>query len=273
MNFPPDNRGASLRAALRAILAKAAYPVAVQVASLSPGHPCTVFSQNQDLPFGAASIIKLPVLICIAHLVEAGELSWDTLVPLTVSAPHGTGLLEYLRLGSALTIHDLCVLMMGVSDNMACNQVLNDIGMKRINEILRYYGYTATVVRRSMMDRITQARGIDNTVTTAETTDMLTRLFLGTLVSPAADKQILQYLHMNQLHDLLAWPLPGSVTLAGKTGGMPGSLLDAELVMAPGEIVYSLCMFTSGFERAVQAKQLMTETSEAVFSALSGIGK
>lgn len=262
----------ALQHMLRDTLAEASYPIAVQAEVLEAGNWCMIFAQNQDLPFGAASIIKLPILVCIAHLVAEGELSWDQPIQLTVPAPHGTGLLEYLH-APVLTVHDLCVLMMGVSDNMACNQFLEHVGMERMNEILQGYGYQATRVRRRMMDRVTQARGIDNTVTVSETTDMLERLFTGTLVSPAQDNRVLGYLRMNQLRDLLAWPLPSSVVMAGKTGGMPGSLLDAELVTLQEGTTYSLCMFTAGFERAAQAKRLMAEVSEEVFLRLSHPGQ
>jgi hypothetical protein len=64
--------------------------------------------------------------------------------------------------------------------------------------------------------------------------------------------------------------LPGSVALAGKTGGMPGSLLDAELVSVANGPTYSLCVFASGFDRAVQAKRLMAQVSERVYEAVSG---
>jgi beta-lactamase class A len=75
---------------------------------------------------------------------------------------------------------------------------------------------------------------------------------------------------MNQLRDLVAWPLPGSAALAGKTGGMSGSLLDAELVTVSGGPTYSLCVFASGFERAARAKRVMAEVSEMIYSAVSG---
>lgn len=121
-----------------------------------------------------------------------------------------------------------------------------------------------------MMDHETLARGIDNSVTAAEIADMLAQLYAHRLISNAASERILGYLHTNQLRDLVAWPLPGSAALAGKTGGMSGSLLDAELVTVSGGPTYSLCVFASGFERAAQAKRVMAEVSEMIYSAVSG---
>ena len=141
--------------------------------------------------------------------------------------------------------------------------------MERLNDILGGLGYEATRIRRRMMDHETLARGIDNTVTAVEVADMLARLQAGNLVSHASGERILGYLRLNQLRDLIAWPLPGSAVLAGKTGGMPGSLLDAELVTVLEGSTYLLCVFASGFERAGEAKHVIASISEMIYSAVS----
>ncbi|MCE5193652.1 MAG: serine hydrolase [Candidatus Cryosericum sp.] len=258
----------SLQNALKELLATAAFPCAVHAELLSGDDHCLIFSQDANLSFGAASIIKLPILLCVAQLVEVGELAWDQPIVLTVPAPHGTGLLEFLDHARSWTIQDLCVMMMGISDNMACNQLLEVLQMARANEILRSLGYLTTTIRRQMMDREKLAQGIDNSVTALETADMLARIHAHRMISAAASDRILRYLRMNQLKDLIAWSLPGSAVLAGKTGGMPGSLLDAELITVSPAITYSLCVFASGFDRALQAKRLIGGISEMVYEAV-----
>jgi beta-lactamase class A len=265
-----DTRYLPVQKALQGILATIAFPCAVHAELLSAEDRCLIFSQNSNLPFGAASIIKLPLLVCVAQLVELGELAWDRPIRLTVPAPHGTGLLEHLDRSRPWSVQDLCMMMMGVSDNMACNQLIEEIGIERLNDVLHDLGYEATSIRRRMMDHETLARGIDNSVTAADIADMLAQLCVHRLVSNEASQRMLGYLRMNQLKDLVAWPLPGSAALAGKTGGMPGSLLDAELVSVADGPTYSLCVFASGFERAVQAKRLMVQASERVYEAVSG---
>jgi len=74
-----DTRYLPVQKALRGILARVIFPCAVHAELLSAQDRCLIFSQNSSLPFGAASIIKLPLLICIAQLVELGELAWDSL--------------------------------------------------------------------------------------------------------------------------------------------------------------------------------------------------
>lgn len=265
-----DTRYLPVQKALQEILATIAFPCAVHAELLSAEDRCLIFSQNSNLPFGAASIIKLPLLVCVAQLVELGELAWDRPIRLTVPAPHGTGLLEHLDRSRPWSVQDLCIMMMGVSDNMACNQLIEEIGLERLNDVLHDLGYEATSIRRRMMDHETLGRGIDNNVTATEVADMLALLHAHRLVSNAASECMLGYLRMNQLRDLVAWPLPGNAALAGKTGGMSGSLLDAELVTVSGGPTYSLCVFASGFERAAQAKHVMAEVSEMIYSAVSG---
>jgi len=265
-----DARYLPVQKALQEILATIAFPCAVHAELLSAEDRCLIFSQNSNLPFGAASIIKLPLLVCVAQLVELGELAWDRPIRLTAPAPHGTGLLEHLDRSRPWSVQDLCIMMMGVSDNMACNQLIEEIGLERLDDVLHDLGYEATSIRRRMMDHETLGRGIDNNVTTTEVADMLAQLYMHRLVSNAASERMLGYLRMNQLKDLIAWPLPGSAVLAGKTGGMPGFLLDAELVSVADGPTYSLCVFASGFERAAQAKRVMAEVSEMIYSAVSG---
>lgn len=265
----PTDHNETTERKLQQILARISYPVAVHMQIYGSRGACVRFSHNAGLPFGAASIIKLPLLICIGSLVSTGEFSWGSHVNLTVPAPHGTGLLEYLDVYNSVSLHDLCVLMMGVSDNMACNQLLEVVGMERANTLMRELGYNATSFRRKMMDHETLAKGIDNTVTAEETADMLRRLYECKLVSREISERVLEFLGMNQFHDLIAWPLPGSVTLWGKTGGMPGSLLDAELIRTAKGVTYSLCVFVKEFERAVQAKRLIAEVSETVYASVT----
>lgn len=265
-----STRYVSVQKALQETLARISYPVAIHAQLLDKDDRCTVYSQNGSLPFGAASIIKLPLLICLGLLVSRDELAWDMPIHMTMPPPHGAGLLEYLDGRTVLSVHDLCVLMAGVSDNLACNQLIEEVGMERANDLLQELGYSVTRFRRMMMDRETLARGIDNTVTAEEVSDMLVRLFERRLISGDISERILSYLHMNQLRDLIAWPLPGSATLWGKTGGMPGSLLDAELISVSGGPTYSLCLFASGFERAAQVKRIFVEVSEIIYSAVAG---
>ena len=265
-----DRRYLPIQKVLQGVLATVAFPCSVHAELLSGEGRCLIFSQNGNLPFGAASVIKIPILVCVAQLVELGELAWEQPIRLAVPAPHGTGLLEQLDGSRPWSVQDLCVMMMGVSDNMACNQLIDAIGMERLNDLLAGLGFGVTRIRRRMMDHETLARGIDNTVTAGEIADMLAQAHAHCLVSNAASERVLNYLRMNQLRDLVAWPLPGSALLAGKTGGMPGSLLDAELVAVSGGPTYSLCVFTSGFERASQAKRLMAQISELTYDAVSG---
>lgn len=265
-----DSLRQALEDALMGILGPLPFQCSLRLEMARPVDTRLLVSHRSDAIVGAASIIKLPILVCVCKLVEEEQLSWDLPVSLTVPPPHGTGLLE--RLGSTRTwsLEDLCTLMMGVSDNMACNQLIDMISMPRLNSILSGLGYESTRVRRMMMDRKTLAEGIDNTVSADEIARMLTLAFQRHLVSEGVSRRVLGFLELNQLRDLLAWPLPGSVTLAGKTGGMPGSLLDAELVMTTRQQAYVLCVFMAGFDRASTAKRAMADISDVVYRIVAG---
>jgi len=61
-----DTRYLPVQKALQGVLATVAFPCAVHAELLSAEDHCLIFSQNSNLPFGAASIIKLPLLVCVA---------------------------------------------------------------------------------------------------------------------------------------------------------------------------------------------------------------
>lgn len=264
-----DSVSEVLENALMGILKPLPFRCSLRLEMATPAGAHLLVSYHSDADFGAASIIKLPILVCVCYLVEEGQLSWDLPIPLTVLPPHGTGLLEYLDTSRSWSLKDLCTLMMGVSDNMACNQLIEMIGMSRLNSILNSLGYKSTRVRRRMMDRQTLAEGVDNTVSADEIAGMLTLAFGHRLVSERVSRRVLEFLELNQLKDLLAWPLPGSAKLAGKTGGMPGSLLDAELVVTNQQQAYVLCVFMAGFDRANTAKRAMADISDVVYGVIA----
>jgi len=264
-----DSRSQALENAVMGILRPLPFQCSLRLEMATPVDTGLLVSQRSDVIVGAASIIKLPILVCVCKLVEEGQLSWDLPMSLTVPPPHGTGLLEHLDGIRTWSLEDLCTMMMGVSDNMACNQLIDVIGMSRLNSILSDLGYESTRVRRMMMDRKTLAEGVDNTVSADEIARMLMLAFQRRLVSEGVSRRVLGFLELNQLKDLLAWPLPGSVTLAGKTGGMPGSLLDAELVMTTRQQAYVLCVFMAGFGRASSAKRAMADISDVVYRIIA----
>lgn len=95
------------------------------------------FGLAEEVPYPAASVIKLPLMVLALRAAERGELDLDERV--TLMAEHhasGSGVLQDLGLGLAPSWRDLVRLMIVVSDNLATNLVLARLGVAAVNAAL-----------------------------------------------------------------------------------------------------------------------------------------
>src|SRR5690348_17503890 len=65
----------------------------------------------------------------------------------------GSGVLQFLSDGgSAISLHDLAVLMVVLSDNSATNLLIDRVGMDNVNTMLDGLGLRQTCLARKMID-------------------------------------------------------------------------------------------------------------------------
>src|SRR5438876_8517011 len=78
------------------------------VIQLDKAAPRELVTINADMPFPAASLAKLPILVEIARQVEMGQLSWETRYKVSQAAcVNNTGVLADLLPALQPTLHDL----------------------------------------------------------------------------------------------------------------------------------------------------------------------
>jgi beta-lactamase class A len=112
-------------------------------------------SCNADSTMQIASVGKLLLLIEVARQCGEGDLAVDEMLgrdPALMVAD--SGLWQHLHV-DALPIHDLCVLIAGVSDNAATNVVLQRVGLQRLRELSASLGLVNTAV----LDYVRDHRG------------------------------------------------------------------------------------------------------------------
>lgn len=106
----------------------------------------TVCSADRDLaadqPRAVASTAKLYVLDAVADAVAAGELAWDDEVALTdTDRSLPTGELQDEPAGTEVTVHDLAVGMMAISDNTATDHLITLVGREAVEAAVRDAGH------------------------------------------------------------------------------------------------------------------------------------
>lgn len=200
-------------------------------------------SDRAEIPVTAASVIKLLILAEAFRQFEAGEAHPDELVRVEPESwVGGSGVLRWLRPGLPLTLRDLAVLMVIVSDNTASNLLIDRLSFERINSLARRLGLKQTVLARKFLGRAAQGDESENLVCARDLAELLSALELGHIVPEGPLLQDLrQILKAQQFRDVIPGRLPAEAVIGNKTGSLPGHVHDAAIIWAPaGRLVIVL---------------------------------
>lgn len=195
-----------------------------------------------DDVFPAASLAKIPIALELLRRADLGQ--FDLAERFNTSGEPrvgGGGVLDYLDPATLLTLNDLCLLMIGVSDNTAANFLLDLVGMGEVNETLSRLNLTHTRLARRFMDFAARAAHRENVTTAADMASLLS-LLRGNALPGAA--RLRDLLAAQQLDEDLKALLPEAARLAHKTGSLDGIFHDAGILTGPtGGCVF--CVLTA----------------------------
>lgn len=200
----------------------------------------TLQINGEDL-FPTASTIKIHVLAQLLARAERGEVDLQERIPLPAKLTLGSGVLTYLEGPLELTLLDVAILMIIVSDNTATNLCIDRAGIEETNELLRGMGLTSTQLRRKMMDHIAAVREQENVSTPVELAQMLSMLYEGKPSTWVAQK-CLEILKKPTL-GFLDRGLPEGIEIANKPGWVEAARCDAGLIYLPRR-PYTLAVMT-----------------------------
>jgi beta-lactamase class A len=205
-----------------------------------------------DETFSTASLIKVPILVTLFDLIEQKKLALDD--PLTVLAIDqvpGSGVLQFSKPGSTLTVSDAAWLMMTLSDNTATNLILDRIIIRRVWEKMEALGLPHTKVHSKSFLRIASV-AMDSSVkygfgvtTPNEMATLFELIARGKAVSPAADSMMLRMLENGDNSALLLRYAAGTRS-AHKWGGTDQVRTDCALFFRQSRVV--ACVLTKDNE-------------------------
>ncbi len=223
--------------------------------------------------FRSASIIKVPLLAALFWQSERGLLNWQE--TLTLRDEHrtpGSGILRHLHSGLELTLYDLAVLMIVLSDNTATNMLIDRTGVESVQEFLQRLGFHHTTLQRKMYDFAAAEQGRENLCSASEIADLLQWMAQGeiratdgtTLVSKAGCEQMLRIMQEQFYRDQIPYLLPHEAKVANKTGEISGHHHDSAVVWTPAGS-YSLVVLTRGFDDRRTASRFIADLSLVVY--------
>ncbi|HVD31457.1 MAG TPA: serine hydrolase [Methylomirabilota bacterium] len=203
------------------------------------GH--ALFCEREDEAFPSASVIKLPLVMTLYADAGRGLLDLDERVAVG-DRVDGSGVLRHMRDVDRLSLRDLAMLAIIVSDNTATNRLIERVGLDRVGERLREWGCPKTRLSRKMYDFEAAKRGSENVMTARETVSLLLRLQRGECEDRATSDAVLAVLEQCQDRTMLLRYVPYGVKVPHKTGTLDDSRNDAAIV--PGEHPVIVAAFT-----------------------------
>jgi beta-lactamase class A len=189
--------------------------------------------RNAHVPLPAASTIKVLVSAALWSGVCAGRIDPERRMRVAdTPVPGGGGLLESMHPQTELTLAELDLLMLAVSDNAATNAVIGAVGMDAVNDLAAALGLGHTRLRRRMMDVAAAERGEDNTTTAADMAALLCALARADGIPARACRRVLAAMAQSHHADIVPRYLPAapSRVVSSKQGELAAVRHDVALV-------------------------------------------
>jgi beta-lactamase class A len=258
-----------MRSELRRIADETHGVVGAQVIDLATGERIGV---NDTLTFPQGSTIKVPLLIELYRQAATGRLDLTTRV--TVRAADrtgGDGLLQHLGDGtSQLSLGDLAVFMITVSDNTATNLLIDRVGMDQVNTLLRELGVPQVKMQRKMIRPKDSAAGTENIATPTAAATIMAKIARCELPLPK-DRcaEVRRLLEIPKGGPIEA-SVPEGVRVAWKPGDIEGVNTMWGLVDLPGRPYVVVAMVNySDADDAMRALRRIADAAYAYFHVLA----
>ena len=215
-----------------------------------------------ETPVVAASVIKLPILAEAFRQARDGLLSLEEQYSVRqADKMPSCGALTYLHDGLEVTLRDLCVLMIILSDNTAANLMIDRVGVDAVNRTMEERGVPGICLRRKFFQPQLAALGVTNTVTARGCGVLLEKMAKGELLGGEDDARMLSILYNQRLNGKIPFFLHG-VKIAHKTGEDDGTTHDAALIQAKRPFV--LCMLSNDVD-VPEYERLMQDTARELY--------
>ena len=189
--------------------------------------------RDAHVPLPAASTIKVLISAALWSEVCAGRIDPERRVRAgDTPVPGGGGLLESMHPDTGLTLAELDLLMLAISDNAATNAVVDVLGMDAVNELARALGLEHTRLRRRMMDVAAAERGDDNTTSAADMAALLCALARADGIPALACRRVLAAMAQSHHTDIVPRYLPAAAcrVVSSKQGELESVRHDVALI-------------------------------------------
>jgi beta-lactamase class A len=258
------------RATLREIAGAADGVLGVQIVDLTSNER---FGVNDTLRFPQGSAIKVPLLVELYRQAESGTLTLDTRVRVRAADQvGGTGVLSGFGDGtSELSLRDLAVLMIVLSDNTATNVLIDRVGRDRVNALTRDLGLAEIKLQRKMIQPGESMAGNENIATPGAAAAFMTRIAKCEIpVSAPRCSDLRRILEIPKSGAIPA-SVPGSIRVAWKPGTLEGVSTAWAIVDLPTRPYVIAAMVNYGGAGADAVVRRVADAAFAYFARLARV--
>ncbi|MGI8748720.1 MAG: serine hydrolase, partial [Deinococcus sp.] len=165
------------------------YPGEVALVVQDARSGATLYQEQPQRSFPAASTIKVPLLVMALEACQAGRLSLEARLTLDAAdRVPGSGVLHELGTGLQPSLRDLLTLMVVVSDNTATNLLIGRLGLGAaqgwLEERLPGTRLVGLLQQPPALQNEAQRRGERNATCARDQVGLLGRLYRGELLDP-----------------------------------------------------------------------------------------
>lgn len=226
------------------------------------------FAINKDEVFPAASLMKIPLMVCAFLAEREGIIDLETIYVLKEKdKTPGSGILKSIQSGESFKLIELVEMMICESDNTASNILIDVLGFEYLNQCFKKLGLTQTVLDRKILDNKKRKKGIENFTTSSDMAYLLAKIYKNDLLDKATCEVMLDYLSRQKVKDRIPRYLPKNLTIAHKTGTLQGVIHDVGIVFTDKQD-YIICVLTKGAKTYQAAKLCIASISEFVYYTL-----
>ena len=224
-----------------------------------------------DVVFPQASSIKLALIYELYQQAAAGKIDLHSLRTLPKVRAGGSGVLPLLSDKAQLTVRDLAILMMSLSDNAATNILIDEVTLPSVNARLNVLGLRQTRFRRRMIDLAAARRGEENVSTPQEMVRLIEVIRKADgLPQPLADdlREVVGVSKSTGFRD----PLPSGLTILDKPGSLEGVRTATGLVDLKYR-PYAAAIMTTALRNDPDGEDAIREISKLVYETFDRLDR
>jgi len=233
--------------------------------------------KNSARVFHAASVMKIPVMIEVYKQAKEGRFALSDSIDIvnefqsivdqssyTLSLNDDSDDKIYSHIGKKMTIADLNEKMITVSSNLATNILINLVGADRAQATTESLGAKRMKVLRGVEDLEAFKKGVNNTITAGDITEVLKALANGSAIDAENDQAMIEVLKKQEFNEMIPKYLPEGYDVAHKTGQITAIHHDAGIVFPTTGSPFILAILIEGLNDDTESSELGARIAEGI---------